>query len=218
MQNPFKKAVEIKNDEAGINEGVNEGVNDSIEDNVQEIDNTSEENLNPNEETAADNNTEENPEGIIFSEKDVNPLQEKLDNLNNQYIRLAADFDNFRKRQEQEREALLKYGAESTLKKMLEVLDNFERGMKAIETVDDCEKVKECYNLAYKNFTDVLTKAGLETIKAEGETFDPNFHEAVMQTPSSDVPEHTIIAELQKGYKLGDKVLRPALVNVATEG
>ena len=111
------------------------------------------------------------------------------DTLNNQYIRLAADFENFRKRNEQEREALLKYGAESTLKKMLEVLDNFERGLKAIETVDDCEKVKECYNLAYKNFTDVLTKAGLETIKAEGEVFDPNFHEAVMQTPSSEVPE-----------------------------
>ena len=63
---------------------------------------------------------------------------------------------------------------------MIEVLDNFERGLKAIETVEDCEKVKECYNLAYKNFKDVLTKAGLEAIKAEGETFDPNFHEAVM--------------------------------------
>ena len=138
--------------------------------------------------------------------------------MNNQYIRLAADFDNYRKRQEQEKEALLKYGAENTLKKMIEVLDNFERGIKAIETVEDCEKVKECYLLAYKNFTDVLTKAGLETIKAEGETFDPNFHEAVMQTPSSEHPEHTIIAELQKGYKLGDKVLRPTLVNVATEG
>ena len=150
--------------------------------------------------------------------EEVNPLQEKYDTLNNQYIRLAADFDNYRKRQEQEKEALLKYGAETTLKKMIEVLDNFERGLKAIETVDDCEKVKECYNLAYKNFTDVLTKAGLEAIKAEGETFDPNFHEAVMQTPSTEHPEHTIIAELQKGYKLGDKVLRPTLVNVATEG
>ena len=61
----------------------------------------------------------------------------------------------------------------------------------------------------------MLTKAGLETIKAEGEEFDPNFHEAVMQTPTSDKPEHTIVAELQKGYKLGDKVLRPTLVNVA---
>ena len=98
---------------------------------------------------------------------------------------------------------------------MLEVLDNFERGLKAIETVEDCDKVKECYNLAYKNFTDVLTKAGLETIKAEGESFDPNFHEAVMQTPCSDKEENTIIAELQKDYKLGEKVLRPTLVNVA---
>ena len=178
------------------------------------------------EEKTADENAEtENEEKIENSEKveeekkeEVNPLQEKYDTLNNQYIRLAADFDNYRKRQEQEKEALLKYGAESTLKKMIEVLDNFERGLKAIETVEDCEKVKECYNLAYKNFTDVLTKAGLEPIKAEGETFDPNFHEAVMQTPSTEHPEHTIIAELQKGYKLGDKVLRPTLVNVATEG
>ena len=178
------------------------------------------------EEKTADENAEtENEEKLENSEsveeekkEEVDPLQEKYDTLNNQYIRLAADFDNYRKRQEQEKEALLKYGAESTLKKMIEVLDNFERGLKAIETVEDCEKVKECYNLAYKNFTDVLTKAGLEPIKAEGETFDPNFHEAVMQTPSTEHPEHTIIAELQKGYKLGDKVLRPTLVNVATEG
>lgn len=177
-----------------------------------------------NEEKTADENAEteekiENSETVEEVKKEeVNPLQEKYDTLNNQYIRLAADFDNYRKRQEQEKEALLKYGAESTLKKMIEVLDNFERGLKAIETVEDCEKVKECYNLAYKNFKDVLTKAGLEAIKAEGETFDPNFHEAVMQTPSTEHPEHTIIAELQKGYKLGDKVLRPTLVNVATEG
>ena len=177
-----------------------------------------------NEEKTAEENAEteekiensENAEEV--TKEEVNPLQEKYDTLNNQYIRLAADFDNYRKRQEQEKEALLKYGAESTLKKMIEVLDNFERGLNAIETVEDCEKVKECYNLAYKNFKDDLTKAGLEAIKAEGETFDPNFHEAVMQTPSTEHPEHTIIAELQKGYKLGDKVLRPTLVNVATEG
>ena len=211
MENPFKKAVkdvESDNDESKKlnitddkveSDNNNENSNETSEVNDAETENQS-------EATEENNNSE------------TNPLQEKYDNLNNQYIRLAADFENFRKRNEQEREALLKYGAESTLKKMLEVLDNFERGLKAIETVDDCDKVKECYNLAYKNFTDVLAKAGLETIKAEGEVFDPNFHEAVMQTPSSDVPEHTIIAELQKGYKLGDKVLRPTLVNVATEG
>ena len=181
---------------------------------VEEVENKAD------EEKAVEEASEEtdNKEEKVEKTEEVNPLQEKYDALNNQYMRLAADFDNYRKRQEQEKEALLKYGAENTLKKMIEVLDNFERGIKAIETVEDCEKVKECYLLAYKNFTDVLTKAGLETIKAEGETFDPNFHEAVMQTPSSEHPEHTIIAELQKGYKLGDKVLRPTLVNVATEG
>ena len=185
--------------------------------------NTSKEEENLNEEIKVDEEkvvaeNEETEEEIETDKvEETNPLQEKYDQLNNQYIRLAADFENYRKRHEQEKEALLKYGAENTLKKMIEVLDNFERGLKAIEKVDDCEKVKECYNLAYKNFTDVLTKAGLEAIKAIGETFDPNFHEAVMQTPTNEHPEHTVIAELQKGYKLGDKVLRPTLVNVATE-
>ena len=198
MKNPFKGvSEETENNNTTENKENNEVVED----------------ITADEEKAA-NETIETDDKI----EESNPLQEKYDALNNQYLRLAADFDNYRKRQEQEKEALLKYGAENTLKKMIEVLDNFERGLKAIETVNDCEKVKECYNLAYKNFTDVLTKAGLETIKAEGETFDPNFHEAVMQTPSTEHPEHTIIAELQKGYKLGDKVLRPTLVNVATEG
>lgn len=143
-------------------------------------------------------------------------LEVKFNELNNQYIRLAADFDNYRKRQAQERESLLKYGAETTLKKIIEVLDNFERGEKANETVDDCDKLRESFNLVHKQLIEVLSKAGLETIEAEGQEFDPNFHEAVMQTPTSEYPEHTVIAELQKGYKLGERVLRPSLVNVAT--
>ena len=207
MENPFKKAVKDAEKTEEIESDISENLDNKTED------------AEATEAVETTESAESSEEAVKeAAAEEVNPLQEKYDTLNNQYIRLAADFENFRKRTEQEREALLKYGAENTLKKMLEVLDNFERGLKAIETVDDCEKVKECYNLAYKNFTEVLAKAGLETIKAEGETFDPNFHEAVMQTPSTDVPEHTIIAELQKGYKLGDKVLRPTLVNVATEG
>lgn len=209
MENPFKKAVKDE-DTKVIEDGVNEQM-DTSEEKTEEAENKETESPADNEEE----NTENVSEDVETDE--TNELQEKYNTLNNQYIRLAADFENFRKRTEQEREALLKYGAENTLKKMLEVLDNFERGLKAIETVDDCDKVKECYNLAYKNFTDVLTKSGLETIKAEGEVFDPNFHEAVMQTPTKEHPENTIIAELQKGYKLGNKVLRPTLVNVATE-
>lgn len=200
MENPFKKAIE--------NEGVNpDGVNvDGV--NVEETTSETEAVEAPKEE----NIEEKEPE--IKEEK--NEWQEKYETLNNQYIRLAADFENFRKRQEAEKESLLKYGAENTVKKLIEVIDNFDRGMKAIETVEDCEKVKECYQLAYKNFNDVLGKIGLEVIKAEGEEFNPNLHEAVMQTPTDEKPENTIIAELQKGYKLGDKVLRASLVNVAT--
>ena len=195
MDNPFKKAVEN-------NEKIENEINETIQ--------------NDESEAVSEENTE-----VVEKNEEVpaqtNEWQEKYETLNNQYIRLAADFDNFRKRQEAERESLLKYGAENTVKKLIEVIDNFDRGMKAIETVEDCEKVKECYHLAYKNLNDVLGKIGLEVIKTEGEEFDPNLHEAVMQTPTDEKPENTIIAELQKGYKLGDKVLRPTLVNVATE-
>ena len=211
MKNPFK----------GVNDSIDDGVNDkTLQENEILLDKDNEgvqEEVKADEEKlAAENSEAEAEEKTEEAVSDVNPFEEKYNQLNNQYIRLAADFDNYRKRQEQEREALLKYGAENTIKKFIEVLDNFDRGLKAIETVEDCDKVKECYNLAYKNFTDVMKKVGVEPIDAEGQIFDPNFHEAVMQTPTADKPEHTIIAELQKGYKLGGKVLRPSLVNVAT--
>lgn len=152
----------------------------------------------------------------VAEEPAKDDLQTKYEQLNNQYIRLAADFDNYRKRQEQERENLIKFGTENALTKLIEVLDNFERGQKSLENVDDCAKVKESFDLIQKQVYETLTKLGLEEIKAVGEEFDPNYHEAVMQTPTSEHKEHTIIAELRKGYKYGDKVLRPTMVNVAT--
>lgn len=178
--------------------------------------------LNPDAEVIVDENppaeevSEETVEDTEQNNSEIEKLKSDYDKLNNQYIRLAADFDNYRKRQAQERESLLKYGAEDTLKKLIEVLDNFDRGEKAIQDVQDCETVKESFNLVYKQLKDALQKVGLETIDCVGQEFDPNFHEAVMQTPTNEHPEHTIIAELQRGYKLGDRVLRPALVNVAT--
>ena len=150
MENPFKKAVEnqeIVNEEMNIEE---KNANDNIEDNTteqQEFDTTEAES----------------------NESGNNELQEKYDTLNNQYIRLAADFDNYRKRQEQEKEALLKYGAENTLKKMIEVLDNFDRGIKAIETVEDCQKVKECskskkIKVAWKDEISTLFNVSLKIV------------------------------------------------------
>lgn len=168
-----------------------------------------------NEQASEDIQLEESDAVEGSSNAELDKLKEDYETLNNQYLRLAADFENYRKRQEAERENLLKFGLENTLKKMLEVIDNFERGEKALENVEDCTQVKESFNLVHKQTLDVLTKLGLEMIDAEDQEFDPNFHEAVMRTPAGDYPENTVIAVLQKGYKVGDKVLRPALVNVA---
>ena len=158
------------------------------------------------------------PETVNETVVDDNKLQENFDNLNNQYLRLAADFDNYRKRQAQERETLIKYGAEESLKKLIEVLDNFDRAKQAIANVEDVKQVKDSFDLLYNQLFDNLSKVGLEVIQAQGAEFDTNFHEAVMQTPTNEHPENHVIMELQKGYKLGDKVLRPTLVSVATEG
>ena len=166
-------------------------------------------------EIAETTETTEQVEEVVEEKAEDNKLQEEYDRLNQQYIRLAADFDNYRKRQEQERENLLKFGTENALKKMLEVIDNFERGEKALQNVEDCQQVKDSFNLIYRQVLETLQKLGLEEIDAEGKEFDPNFHDAVMRTPSNEHPEETIIAVLQKGYKMGEKVLRPALVNVA---
>lgn len=151
------------------------------------------------------------------SENGENTLKEELEILNNKYLRLAADFDNFRKRQAAERENLLKYGAEDTLKKIITVLDTFERAKKSIADLTECEKIKESYEVGIKQLIDTLEKLGLTKIEAKGEEFDPNLHEAVMQTPTDEHPQNTVIDELQTGYKLFDKVLRPTFVNVATE-
>ena len=142
-------------------------------------------------------------------------LQAELDDINNKYLRLAADFDNYRKRQAQERESLLKYGASEVMTKLLVVLDTFERAKESLKDIEDCNRVKESYEVAFKQLMDVLTKAGLEKIEATGEQFDPNLHEAIAQTPTSEHPDNTVVSTMQTGYKLQDRVLRPALVNVA---
>lgn len=146
---------------------------------------------------------------------EIEVIKADYDKLNSQYIRLAADFDNYRKRQAQEREQLLKYGLEESLKKMILVIDNFDRAKKSLNDCEDINKYKESLDLLQKQVIDELSKLGMEKIEAEGQEFNPNLHEAVMQTPSTEYKEHTIIQELQKGYKLGEKVLRPSMVNVA---
>lgn len=177
--------------------------------------NTNNSNINTADEEISTTEDVENP----FVSKEENTsnssVNNELDTLKTQYVRLAADFDNYRKRVDQEKEALVKYGAEEALKKLLPVLDSFERAQKSIVDIDDVAKIKESFLVIQKQFVDSIAKIGLQKIETEDKEFDPNYHEAVMQTPTNDKPNHTIIAELQSGYQLGEKVIRPALVNVA---
>lgn len=141
-------------------------------------------------------------------------LQKELDDLNSKHLRLMADFDNYRKRQAQERESLLKYGAGDTLCKIIPVLDTVERAKASIEGVEDPKIIKESYEIIFKQLFEMLEKCGLEKIDTEI-PFDPNLHEAVLKTPTDEHPEYTILNVAQTGYKMGDNILRPALVNVA---
>ena len=142
-------------------------------------------------------------------------LKEKYDELNNKYLRLWADYDNFRKRTANEKQELLKYGASEVLKKILTVLDTFDRAKESLKDIDNCQTVKEGYEIAFKQLFDTLKKIGVEEIEALGKQFDPNCHEAVTHTPNDEYEPDCVAAVVQKGYKLSDKVLRPALVGVA---
>ena len=144
-------------------------------------------------------------------------FEAKYEDLNNKYLRLAADFDNFRKRTIQEKEDLSKYASAEVLKQMASVLDTFDRASEHLKDIDNCQTVKEGYEVAFKQLVETLKKCGMEEIVAMGEKFDPNLHEAITQVPSAELEPDTVAFVAQKGYKMGDRILRPALVGVAKE-
>ncbi len=143
--------------------------------------------------------------------------EEKYEELNNKYIRLAADFDNFRKRTMAEKEELSKYAQAELLRKLTSVLDTFDRAKEHLKEIENCATVKESYEVAYKQLLDTLKKIGLEEIEAEGKIFNPNEHEAITQVPSDELEPDTIAFVAQKGYKIQDRIIRPALVGVAVK-
>ena len=148
-------------------------------------------------------------------EEEENESEKKYEELNNRYIRLCADFDNFRKRTAQERQDLLKYGASEVLKKFISLLDNFERAQKSLENIEDVKTIKEGYDVVYKQMLETFKKLGVEEIEALGKEFNPAEHEAVTQIETDEYEPNQVAAVLQKGYKLLEKVLRPAMVGVA---
>lgn len=158
-----------------------------------------------------------------LEEKDVNEVEKlknelenkirEMEDLNNRFLRLQADFVNFKGRAEKEKESIYSYASEDILNSMLPVLDNFERALSSsTDTEDGFYKGME---MIYDQLIKVLNENGLEEIEALHEKFDPNYHHAVFQEESDEYEEGTIIEVFQKGYKLKDKVIRPSMVKVA---
>jgi len=142
-------------------------------------------------------------------------VEQDLREFRDRYLRTLADFENFRKRSEREKQDYFKYAMAGVIKDLLPVLDNFDRALEHAEEGDDFHRG---VSLIYKQLFDVLRRHGLKIIEESNVRFDPNIHEAVVTEEDPSVPSHTVTAVLQKGYFLHDRLLRPAMVKVATGG
>lgn len=134
------------------------------------------------------------------------------EDLNNKYLRLMADFQNFRRRTEKEKSDIYAYANEKIVSELLNVIDNFER---ALEHAPEDDGFSEGMKMIFKQLQDVLEKSNVKEIEALGQDFDPNFHNAVMMEDSEEFESGKVTCVLQKGYLLNDKVVRPAMVKVA---
>lgn len=140
-------------------------------------------------------------------------LQAEYDSLNDKYMRILAEYDNFRKRSQKDIEARVSYTKTDMLSKILPVIDNFERA--AFNADADFDGYKKGIEMTVNQFIEILSSMGVESFGAVGESFDPNFHNGVMHIEDDSFDENVIVDVFMKGYKIGDKVIRPATVKVA---
>ncbi|MEW6157304.1 MAG: nucleotide exchange factor GrpE [Verrucomicrobiota bacterium] len=157
--------------------------------------------------------TELTPEQI----EDLKNRAAKADENWDRLLRVTADFENFKKRATRERQDAIRFANEGLLEKLVPVLDNFDMAVSAANTsqVTSVESLRTGVNMIFNQLRAVMAEAGLEEIEAAGQKFDPNWHEAVSQQETGDVPEGQVVQQLRKGYKLRDRLLRPATVVVA---
>jgi molecular chaperone GrpE len=184
------------------------------------------------ETNAANEETEAEPpediadptEEIERLREEVEELKEERDEFNDRMLRKAADLENLRRRMDREKKRRHEAGKVTVLESMLEVLDDFERSLEAARELDDAEDAESAYEslkggveMVFRKFQDELESLGVEPIEAEGEPFDEQLHEAMMRQPSEEAEPGTVLQEIQKGYTMGDRVLRHSRVVVAAE-
>ena len=149
-------------------------------------------------------------------EKELQTLRAEHDALQSQYMRIAADFDNFRKRQSRDQDDLRQQLVCSTLSEILPVVDNFERARQQLNPEsEEAQALHRSYQGLYKQLVEVLKQQGVARMEVVGQEFDPTLHEAVLREENTEHPEDVVIEELQRGYHLNGRVLRHAMVKVS---
>ncbi|MDZ5712222.1 nucleotide exchange factor GrpE [Jeotgalibacillus haloalkalitolerans] len=162
--------------------------------------------------------TEETAENAAQQEKSTEAeavnWQQQAEEAEDKYLRLRAEFDNYRRRIQKENETLQKYRAQNVVTGILPALDNFERALNIETTNDESASLLKGMQMVHSSLLEALKAEGVEIIESTGQQFDPNLHQAVMQVSEEGYESNTVIEELQKGYKLKDRVIRPSMVKV----
>ncbi|GLF87477.1 MULTISPECIES: nucleotide exchange factor GrpE [Bacillus] len=167
------------------------------------------------QEEAVQADTEEvtNDEQSAFQEK-IDELQQLLDEKENKILRVQADFENYKRRARTEVETVQKYRSQHVVSDLLPALDNFERALGIDPDNEQTKSLLEGMQMVYRQLVEALKNEGVEPIEAVGKEFDPNLHQAVMQVEDENYDSNIVVEELQKGYKLKDRVIRPSMVKV----
>ena len=164
-----------------------------------------------------DNRVEEDSQDLVPEAPDIEEVKKKAEeyaSLWDKYLRICADFENARKRWDKERSDLLKFSSYSLIRELVIILDELEHALRAIEKHSDSKEIAQGVEMIYNNLLTLVKKEGVQLIEAQGKKFDPHLHEIVGQQEVSEDKEHIVLTEVQRGYMLGDKVLRTSKVIV----
>jgi molecular chaperone GrpE len=156
----------------------------------------------------------EAPTDLEQAQNRIAELEAKVEEMDNRYLRLQADFDNSRRRARLDMEAAQKYRAQSLATDLLQALDNFERAISIEADNEQTKSLLQGMDMVYKSLVEALKKEGIEPIESVGKQFDPHLHQAVMQVQDENFETNVVVEEFQKGYILKDRVIRPAMVKV----
>ena len=187
---------------------------EDIEETAETVEETTEEAAVEAEENGEADKAEEKKKGFFRKDK-KDKKDEKIAELNDRLMRQMAEFDNFRKRTEKEKQQMYGIGAAEVVEKLLPVVDNIERGLAAMTEEEKETSFAQGIEMIYKQLMTALSDLGVTAIEAVGQEFNPDFHNAVMQAPSEDYESGVITQELQKGYLYKEKVVRHSMVVVA---